>query len=146
MHAIRSLPWRSAARQRPKPAMSVSLVVIIIGSGMDWFFSRAASLSSSITPVQPSSSSARCSRSCSGERLTWRPSSGLIAAELKGGRLANFFQIAGLVALALPSVFEGLAFTRAQHSFDRKSFRNTKQIPTNIVSRIVPSRAAVHGT
>ena len=84
MHSSRSLPSRSAARQRPKPAMSVSLVVIRIGSGMDWFFSRAAPLRSSIAPVQPSSSSAGCNRSCSGERTTGRPSSRLIAVGLKG--------------------------------------------------------------
>jgi hypothetical protein len=77
------LASKTADRQRPKPARIVPFVVIRIGSGTDGFGSRAASLNSSITPVQPSSSSARCSRSCSGERTTGRHSSQLIALGLK---------------------------------------------------------------
>jgi hypothetical protein len=53
------LASKTADRQRPKPARIVPFVVIRIGSGTDGFGSRAASLNSSITPVQPSSSSAR---------------------------------------------------------------------------------------
>lgn len=85
---ISCLRSNNANRQRPKPARIVPFVVIRIGSGTDCSFSRAASLNSSITPVQPSSSSARCSRSCSGEQRTGRPSNRLIAVGLKdcGGR------------------------------------------------------------
>ena len=61
MQWISCLRSNNANRQRPKPARIVPFVVIRIGSGTDCSFSRAASLNSSITPVQPSSSSARCS-------------------------------------------------------------------------------------
>ena len=80
---------KSADRQRPKPARIVPFVVIRIGFGTDWSLDRVASSNSTITPVQPSSSSARCSRSCFGERTTGRPSNRLIVVGLKGGGTAE---------------------------------------------------------
>jgi hypothetical protein len=84
MQLISCRSSKNADRQCPKPARIVPFVVIRIGTGTDWSFSRASSSNSSISPVQPSSSSARCSRSCSGERTTGRPSNRLIAVGLKG--------------------------------------------------------------
>src|SRR5260370_15856871 len=90
MQLISGRPSKTAALQRPKPATIVPFVVIRIGSVTNGFVSRTASLNSFIPPVQPSSSSAPCSRSCSGERTTGRPSNRLIVVGLKdGGRTAE---------------------------------------------------------
>ncbi len=86
-------PFNTAARQRPKPASIVPLVVIRIGSVTNGFVSRASSLNSSSRPIQPSSSSARCSRSCSEDRTTGRPSGRLIT---RCGRGSSTTQDAGL--------------------------------------------------
>src|SRR5881296_446029 len=52
MQWISCLPSNNANRQRPIPARIVPFVVMRIGSATDWSFSRAASLNSSIAPVQ----------------------------------------------------------------------------------------------
>jgi hypothetical protein len=66
MQLISKSPLKTADCQRPKPERIVPLVVIRIGSVTDKWFSLAAWLNSSISPVQPNSSNARCSLSCCG--------------------------------------------------------------------------------
>jgi hypothetical protein len=89
MQRISGLRSDTANRQYPKPARIVQFVVIRIGSGTDWSFTRAAVLISSIRPIHPPPFSAGCSCNCSGKRITGRPSSRLAVVGLRGGGVAD---------------------------------------------------------